>query len=427
MKQNVLIFSGGGYNAVEIYFCLKDNLLFYPIGASSYSDHAEFLFKKSFNNLPFIWEENFLDCFNQLIEDENIQFIIPTHDTIALFLMENENKINAAIVCSPYETAYLCRHKAAMYQHFADSDFVPYVYNDIKEVQIYPVICKKDIGEGSRGIIKVNSKEELSEIRNISEYVICEYLPGDEITIDCFTDRHGSLRFSNARKRVRIINGISARSEVLPINDELKYILKEINDRVVFRGYWFVQLKKSKSGKYKLLEICTRFAGTFNLSKNMDVNLPLLALCDRAGMEVSFTPNSYRIVSDKTYFDRYKVDIAYERVYIDFDDTIVFNRKQYNTFVMMFIYQCLNNKIDLYLITKHEYNLDETMQKIKLNKGIFAGIINVPVDRWKYEFMDDSIESIFIDNCYQERKKVKEHLGFNTFDVCNIECLIEWG
>ena len=210
------------------------------------------------------------------------------------------------------------------------------------------------------------------------------------------------------------------------MTEELLHIVTEISRRIKFRGYWFVQCKADSDGKFKLMEISTRFAGTFDLSKSLDVNLPLLALCDFSEMEVDFTPNKYKISLDKTYIDRYKIDYPYGRVYLDFDDTLVFGRSKYNTEAMRFVYQCLNKGISIVLITKHEYDIHETMKKIRLSENIFDEIVEVPLDRKKYEFMDVTIPSIFIDNAYAERKAVKEHLGIPTFDVSNFDCLIDW-
>lgn len=129
---------------------------------------------------------------------------------------------------------------------------------------------------------------------------------------------------------------------------------------------------------------------------------------------------------DKSYIDRYKIDYPYQRVYLDFDDTLVFHREKYNTEAMRFVYQCLNKGIKIVLITKHVYDIHETMKKIRLSEEIFDGVIEVPLNEDKCDYMDNCIPSIFIDNAYAERKKVKENLGIPTFDVSNIECLIDW-
>ena len=112
--------------------------MFNPIAISSYPDHSEFVFKYHYNNLPYIQESNFIDELNNIINDTNSELIIPTHDTIALFLMQNQSKINAKIVCSPVETAEICRYKSLTYNKLERFDFVPKIYSAKDEIN-YPV------------------------------------------------------------------------------------------------------------------------------------------------------------------------------------------------------------------------------------------------------------------------------------------------
>lgn len=420
-----MIFGGGGFNQIQVYFSLKHSLLFHPIMAGSYDNHSTFISNDAIIDLPYTSEENFVEKLNECLEKNDIKFIIPTHDSAALTLMENQDKVRATIVCSPLQTTRICRYKSLTYEALAGTDILPEIYS--YDTPKFPLFAKNDVGQGGRDSYFVDSVEQLNSLKNDSlEYVLCEYLPGKEITIDCFTDRHGKLRFVQPRSRTRLLNGISAHAEILAKTDEIQHIVDTVMEHIQFRGYWFVQCKKDVNGKYKLMEICTRFAGTFDLSKSLDVNLPLLALCDFSDMEIDITPNLYKIQSDKTYIDRYKIDYSYKRVYLDFDDTLVFHREKYNTEAMRFVYQCLNKGIKIILITKHAYDLQETMKKIHLNREIFDEIIEVPLDRKKYEYMDNTIPSIFIDNAYSERQAVKAYTSIPTFDVSNFNCLIDW-
>ena len=426
MKKNVLIFGGGSYSASQVYFALKDSLRYRPILASSNDNHSTFICKNAKIDLPYDSSPNFVSELNRVIRENGIEFIIPTHDTAALRLRENEDLIEAIIVCSPLETTKMCRYKSMTYECLKEFDFVPTTYLPNEGNFVYPLFAKDDVGQGGKNSHLINSEEDLLKLNSKINYVYCEYLPGEEITIDCFTDRNGRLLFCQPRTRARILNGISARTENLVLTDEIKNIVESISSKIKFRGYWFIQCKKDRNGKYKLLEIATRFAGTFGLSKNLDVNLPLLALQDFSDVDVSVSPNNYHIIADKSYIDRYLLDYEYERVYIDFDDTIVFERERYNIDVIRFIYQCLNMKKQIYLITKHEFDIFETMKKVRLNKEIFDEIVIVPKDRFKWEYMEKGIPAIFIDNAYNERMLVKRELGIPTFDVTNVECLIDW-
>ena len=143
-------------------------------------------------------------------------------------------------------------------------------------------------------------------------------------------------------------------------------------------------------------------------------------------MDINILPNKQKVILDKSYIDRYFLEYEYKRVYIDFDDTLVFNRETYNTEAMRFLYQCLNKKIELILITKHAYDIYETARNIKLGLNIFNKIIEVPNNEPKYKYIDNTVPSIFIDNAFAERMAVKKELGIPTFDVTNFECLIDW-
>lgn len=425
MKKTALIFGGGGYNAIQIYFALKDSLRYHPVLISSNDNHSTFVCADAVTDLPYDKDKEFIPALNRCIERTGAEFIIPCHDTAAVILMENKDKIHATVVCSPLDTARICRHKSMTYERLKGFDFVPKVYKS-KEEMGFPVFAKDDIGQGGNNSAVLYSHKDLEKLNNDVNYVFCEFLPGNEITVDCFTDRNGELRFAQVRSRERILNGISARSENLDMTDEIRAIVAGISSVINFRGYWYIQCKQDAAGKYKLMEISTRFAGTFGLSKNLDVNLPLLALRDFENEDVEIRPNHYRIILDKCYIDRYRIDYDYKRVYFDFDDTLVFNREKYNTLAMRFLYQCLNKHKQLILITKHIYDIRETMDRLRLAQNLFDHIMEVPADKPKYLYMDNSVPSIFIDNAFGERALVKEKLGMPAFDTSNIECLIDW-
>jgi hypothetical protein len=93
---------------------------------------------------------------------------------------------------------------------------------------------------------------------------------------------------------------------------------------------------------------------------------------------------------------------------------------------MFFIYNAKNNHKSIHLITKHEYNLDDTLEKVKIHKGLFDEIIHLKKTESKYDFIKDFAKSIFIDNSFSERLQVKNHLNIPVFDVDAIPTLINW-
>ena len=434
MRRKVMVFSGGAYAGVEVCRALRDSLLFQPVPSSSYPDHSGFISEEYLENLPYTGDEDFTEKLNAVIDDNNIEFIIPTHDTIALTLAESADRLHAKVVCSPKETARLCRYKGLCYEALKGEFYMPAVYKSPAEIKDgdYPIIIKPDEGQGTRGVVRADNKQELERALEAEKApVICEYLPGDEYTVDCFTNSKRELIFVNPRKRSRIMNGISARAECVEDAGEFTEIAEKVNSKLVFRGYWFIQLKRDKDGKLKLLELCTRFSGTFNHSQALGVNLPLLALCDFAGMDVSVVKNRYNVVSDKTYIDRFRIDYDYRRVYIDYDDTVTSkNGTEANPYVLAFLYQCRAKNKETVLITRHasskDDSLSDNMKKLAISPLLFDRIVELEWTDRKTDFIDSEVPGIYIDNSFAERKIVAEKTGMPVFDVCHIDCLFDW-
>ena len=432
-KKNVLVFPSATYPAMQIIDCLKNNPRFHVIAGASYSNHAEYVCDDTIDNIPFINASNFWPYFKQLILDRNIEFIIPTDETAAMILKEKETDLCAAVICSPYETTKLCRYKSHTYKALCGEKYVPITYNtnNLDAINDYPIFIKPDSSQGSKGAMVVKNREQLLNIDKLDEYVLCEYLPGEEYTVDCFTDKNRELLFCNPRVRTRLMNGITARGHNIELAPEFEEVVKSINSKIEFRGYWYLQLKRDKEGQLKLLEICTRFAGTYAISKGKGANLPLVALCDFAGLDAAVLQNNYIVECDKTYIDRYKLDITYNHVYVDYDDTVTIkNGKAVNPYVIAYLYECRYKNIKISLITRHKDTFNETLQdsfkKLSIAENLFDEIIELKWDESKKNVITDTNNSIFIDNSFKERKEIYDAFGIPVFDISNIDCLFDW-
>ncbi len=106
-KTNVLIFPAGEVNAVELHDALSYNVNIEVFGCSFEDRHGRFVFKNYMSGLPNIAEEAFIKKFNSLFNKWQIDFIFPTHDTVALFLVENQNKISAKVISADLRPAFL--------------------------------------------------------------------------------------------------------------------------------------------------------------------------------------------------------------------------------------------------------------------------------------------------------------------------------
>ena len=172
------------------------------------------------------------------------------------------------------------------------------------------------------------------------------------------------------------------------------------------------------------MEIAPRIAGTMGLTRNLGINYPLLTIYNYMEIPIEIVENRFKIEIDRALFNRYSTDIYYEHVYVDLDDTLILKGKV-NTFLIMFLYQCINNNKKIFLITRHGKNIEKTLKKHKISIDIFEDIIHLRNDENKSDVIKN-YASIFIDDSFSERKKVSEERKIPVFDLDSIECLIDW-
>lgn len=424
MHFNILVFPCGSEIGLEIHRSLKFSRHISLFGANSVDDHGRFVYENYIPDLPFYNEPEFLNSLKNIIQENNIDAIYPAMDAVIAFLKDKETELGCRVIAPESKTTEICLSKSRTYNYLKDVVRVPKIYSNVKEIKKYPVFLKPDIGYGSRGVKKVNSPEEAeSHLTTYPGCLILELLPGAEFTVDCFTDRFGKLLFLGARERKRISNGISVNT--IPYRereDEIKNIVEKINCKIKFSGAWFVQLKENVNGELSLLEIAARLGGSSSLYRNIGVNFALLSIFNAFDINVDVFTNIYDIELDRALDNKYKLSVEYDIVYCDFDDCLLLG-EDVNVQLLSFLYQCINNKKKIILITKHERDINETL-KAKRLAGVFDEIIHIsPSDR-KYMFITEK-KAIFIDDSHAERKEVFQKLGIPVFAPDNVECLIK--
>jgi hypothetical protein len=423
----ILVFPCGTEIGLEIHNSLKDIPFIELYGASSADDHGRYVFKRYTGDVPFIGAPGFEGAFRRILEENGIDYVFPAHDDVVLGLARLAGELPAKVLTSPLGTAEICRCKNKTYAHFKGSGFVPEIYGSPDEVTEFPVFLKPDVGQGSQGALKASDREQLLYLLSASEkdLVIQEYLSGEEFTVDCFTDRRRKLLFSGCRTRSRIRSGISVNSRMQPQDGEVLKIAEAINSRLELRGAWFFQLKRSREGALRLLEIAPRIAGTMCVQRAAGVNLPLLTVFDAMGYDVLVEPQFDRVEVDRALCNRYRLSFDFDELYVDFDDTIV-TRGSVNTMLMMLLYQCVNKNIPVFLITKHREDIYRTLESCRISEKLFQAVIPVDAEGRKYTHIKPSPNALFVDDSFAERHEISTQLGIKALGVDALEALIDW-
>ena len=422
--KNVLVFPAGTEIAFEIHDALKCSKFVKLFGATSVPCHADFVFENCIAGLPFVSSPDLIDRLNEVIDRYHIDYVYPAHDSALKRFSDEREKIHAPVIASDKRTVEICRSKNETYAFLSGASYLPAFYSSAEAVPSYPVFIKPAVGQGSEGARIIRDRAHLEEALSEGiEYSICEYLPGDEYTVDCFTDRHGVLRVVCPRTRERIRAGIAVRSRNLPESPEIRAVAEDINSRLSFNGAWFFQLKRNAAGEFRLLEIAPRIAGTMGLTRNLGINMPLLTLYNFWGFDVTIVSNEANLLLDRAFISRFRTNYSYSNVYVDFDDTLVVSGKV-NAYLMMFLYQALNQGKKLFLLTRHSTDIYADLEKYSIPASLFSGIVRMDVSGSKSACIEP--DSIFIDDSFAERKRVHDECGIPVFDLDMVESLIDW-
>ena len=416
----VLVFPAGTEVGLEVHQALKDckDIEVYGAGQAG-SNHASFVYERYYE-IPSIYQDNWLKELISLCKKENIDCIIPAYDDVIVSLIEFADQIPAAIITSCKKVCNITRSKKLTYQHLAEAVRVPKMYS-INHVNEYPVLIKPDRGQGSQGVVIAHNMEELlNAIKVTNSPLILEYLPGEEFTVDCFSDREKGLLFSSARHRLRMRNGIAVHTKgayLIEAND----IALRIQSKLNMWGAWFFQVKRACDGELTLLEVAPRVAGSMSLHRIKGVNFPLLSIYEHYRYPIELMILGASVELSRSLQNKYLIDVDYSSLYIDLDDTLILNEK-INLDALKLVYSCINRKIPVFLITRHSGNLTKTLDRYRIN-GIFDDVIHIKDGASKAEYINDK-NAIFVDDSFSERQKVAQELNIPTFDCSMIEALI---
>jgi carbamoyl-phosphate synthase large subunit len=407
MKRRVLVVPAGTEIAHEVIESLRFSKFWDVYGGNSVKDHSEILLKDKCHFVPFVIDPNFVPSVQDLVTKLNIDFVVPSHDE-ALFRLAG--RIEGAIVAGPSpELAEILKLKSSTIEKLKGVVPAPQVYAPGEES--FPVFCKPDRGQGSRGVKIVHDSDELDRMRAADgNLIVQELLTGEEVTVDCFSDRSSRVLFAGARSRVRTTGGISVRSRLVS-DDEFPHLASKISEALRLTGAWFFQMKKGADGHYKLLEVANRIAGSSGFQRVRGVNFMDAWLHQLSGQAVNFhSPADFSFVYDRALYVKAIVQSDVGVIYVDFDDTLILDGGTINHRLIGILYGAkYNRQKKVVLLTRHDGIVEEKLAKFGLG-DLFDEIIHLR----KGEMKSNSVRgpnAIFIDDSYRERVDVAEKCG----------------
>lgn len=418
--RRVLVFPAGTEIGQEILAALRACKEVQLFGAGQeISNHAYFSFPE-YHPLPAVSEPGWVEALAALCERQRIDYILPAHDDAIVAMAREARNIPAVILSASRDACEITRSKSATYRYLEGIVRVPRLLSASEAARCLPVFVKPDRGQGSAGVKLVSTVGELEHALAATEDpIICEYLPGEEYTVDCFSDRERGLLFAGARRRRRTRNGISINTISIELPGAAE-IARVISDRLEMRGSWFFQLKRAASGELALLEVAPRIAGSMAVHRVRGVNFPLLSIFEHERLPLRVSPNPGPVELDRALSNRYRHCIKITALYVDFDDTLILN-DVVNTELVKLIFQCIGRGVPVKLLTRHLGDIDATLKRRRL-AGLFDEVIHLRKGEPKSAHIPER-GAILVDDSYSERMEVAERCRILTFDCSMIELL----
>ena len=227
--------------------------------------------------------------------------IIPglDYDLAALSNVRDEwGAFGCKVLVSDYDLVTACNDKQVTAQMLERYNIaVPRAYLSYHDLYLsserYPVIVKPRIGSGSRGVVKVNNKDDFPPMTD--EMFVQEYLEGKEYTCSIFVDRFGDVIGTFQLER-ELNNGTTYKGEVC-FDRAIHKLLVKIGKALKPRGMLNVQLIDTERGPIPF-EINCRCSGTTAIRAHFGYNEPEMLIRNYVLGEDLKTP---KIKNGKTF------------------------------------------------------------------------------------------------------------------------------
>ena len=423
-KIHVLVYPAGEQNSSEAILALSRHVNVGVYGCGARDRLAPFLLSHYVGDFPTVHDPSFVERMNALIDEWGIDLILPTHDSVVDYLARRRADVKAIPMVPSAATSDICRDKARFYREFDDCSFVPETFaaSDAAPAQVW---VKPRVGQGGVGgrLVDTDAKGWRSGVDWDTE-IVTEYLPGQEITVDCFSDRDSIVQGVFPRSRDETLGGISVAGRTMLPSEEISQVAEHINSRLGFVGMWYFQARESASGNFKVMEVSARVPGGQALTRARGVNLPLLSVYAHLGMATRVFENALDVGYRRVLTSLFDTGYKYRRVYLDLDDTLLVDGRP-NPDVLQLLYQWTNDRTKVTLLTRHEGIPAATLDDHRIHRGLFDEIVHLTAGQKKSTFITDQA-SIFIDNAFEERAEVHDARGIPVFDVSETDVLRNW-
>ncbi|WP_309640372.1 ATP-grasp domain-containing protein [Flavobacterium sp.] len=289
--KNILVSGASGIIGYGILRSLRLSGNQYKlIGTTIYSDSAAEGFCDIFEQAIPTNDPNYIDWLLKTIEKHQIDLIIPGIEADMYAWAEHVETLqntSVKVLLNTKELIEVCHDKWVFYEKlkatnspFAIDTTLDSDFNTLQTQFGLPLLLKPRVGHGSKGIVKVNSKEEFDKHQQyIGSQLMVQPIVGtddEEYTTSAFCDGNGGFYAYMTLKRKLSKDGFTEKAEVVALEniEEALHALCQIFQPI---GPTNFQFRKDKDG-LKLLEINPRISSSTSIRAKFGYNESQMAV-----------------------------------------------------------------------------------------------------------------------------------------------------
>lgn len=289
--KNILVSGASGIIGYGILRSLQlSGRDFKLIGTTIYTDSPAEGFCDIFEQAIPTNDPNYISWLLKVIKKHQIDLIIPGIEADMYVWVEHIQilqKSGAKVLLNANELIDLCHDKWVFYEKLQSVNS-PYTIATSLEANFdtvvkefgLPLLLKPRCGHGSKGIVKVNSKEDFEKHREfIGAQLMVQPIVGnddEEYTTSAFCDGIGGFFAFMTLKRKLSKDGFTEKAEVVEL-ENIEEVLRSLCEVFKPIGPTNFQFRKDNSG-LKLLEINPRISSSTSIRAKFGYNESLMAI-----------------------------------------------------------------------------------------------------------------------------------------------------
>lgn len=238
--------------------------------------------------------DKYLNFLKNNINKFDLFFPYSDEELLVLSKLSKDSILRKKVIVSSERSIQICNDKKLFYDFSIENNIPVPADSQLEEKIIKPLV-----GRGGRNIFRVNDEKMIKPFRNSDNWLVSDYIFGDEYSIDTVSDGNGKVIDSIARLRI-VSKGVSIESKIYMNNKVIK-LAESIVSKLSLFGPANVQIIEEKGTKnLYVIEVNPRLSGGAIFSA--------LGGMDMIKLTIDFVNNQKNDISiknDGEYYYRY--------------------------------------------------------------------------------------------------------------------------